>query len=188
MEISYINSYSASTSVIPALINRLISDLNDAACPLEEIDEIVLSMDEAITNAVQSTIHKSMESNRNINHSADITVRYKITDSEFNATIIDHGEGFDIFNIFSCLPDSDSCDYYEQIIKYTNNSLSEKMKVRLNGEEITLKGIGAGLKIILSFMDSVTIDLIDKKKILSNSVSENTDGTILNMTRQRRYF
>lgn len=188
MELSYINSYSASTSVIPNLISRLMTDLNDADYPPDEIEEIILSMDEAITNAVQSTIHKSIEINRNMNHASDITVRYKITDDEFNATIIDHGEGFDFINVFNCLPDGGSCNYYEQIIKYSNNSVKEKMTVRLNGEEIKLKGIGAGLKIILNFMDCVTIDLIDKKKILSHSVSEYTDGTILNMTRKRRYF
>ena len=59
--------------------------------------------------------------------------------------------------------------------------------IRINGEEIPLRGIGAGLKIILSFMDSVTIDLIDKEKILTVQVTEHTDGTIFNMKRNRRY-
>ena len=36
-------------------------------------------------------------------------------------------------------------------------------------------------------MDAVTIDLIDKEKVLSSSVSEHTDGTILNMKRKKRY-
>jgi hypothetical protein len=58
----------------------------------------------------------------------------------------------------------------------------------LNGTEIPLHGIGAGLKIILNFMDAVTIDLIDREKIVSTSVSENTDGTILNMKRKKRYI
>jgi len=50
-----------------------------------------------------------------------------------------------------------------------------------------LKGIGAGLKIMTAFMDSITIDLIDKEKFISNSISDFTDGTILNMKRKRRY-
>jgi hypothetical protein len=36
-------------------------------------------------------------------------------------------------------------------------------------------------------MDSITIDLIDQKKVVANSVSETTDGTILNIKRRRRY-
>jgi len=44
-----------------------------------------------------------------------------------------------------------------------------------------------GLKVILAFMDSVSIDLIDKERVLANSVSEFTDGTILNLNRRRRY-
>lgn len=74
-----------------------------------------------------------------------------------------------------------------QIISYATESEKSKIKVRLNGEEIPLRGIGAGLKVILNFMDAITIDLIDKEKILSQSVSEHTDGTIFNMKRKRRY-
>jgi len=53
---------------------------------------------------------------------------------------------------------------------------------------VILNGIGAGLKIILSFMDQVKIDLIDKESIVSSSVSDNTDGTIFNLKRRRRYL
>ena len=35
--------------------------------------------------------------------------------------------------------------------------------------------------------DKVTIDLIDRQKVLATSVSEHTDGTIFNMKRKRRY-
>ena len=59
--------------------------------------------------------------------------------------------------------------------------------MRLNGREIPLRGIGAGLKIILNFMDAVTIDMIDKECVLSQSVSESSDGTIFNMKRKKRY-
>jgi hypothetical protein len=74
-----------------------------------------------------------------------------------------------------------------QIISYATESEKSKIKVRLNGQEIALRGIGAGLKVILNFMDTITIDLIDKEKVLSRSVTENTDGTIFNMKRRRRY-
>lgn len=189
-EIGFLDSFSADTSVVPRVINGLIDDLLKLKFPQDEIDEIVLSMDESITNAIQETIKKNQRTTtvieKNIDR-RDITVRYTITDEVFDATIIDHGKGLDIFNILNLVPNKGATDYEDQIMSYVSNSEKEKIKVRVNGEEIPLRGIGAGLKIILNFMDSVTIDLIDKEKVLSTSVSEHTDGTIFNMRRKRRY-
>jgi anti-sigma regulatory factor (Ser/Thr protein kinase) len=188
-EIKFLESYSATTEVVPVVIDHLINDLGKLAFSRDEIDEIVLSMDEAITNAIQETIFKNTEdiSRPHNPDRRDITVRYIINEHEFDATIIDHGKGLDIFNIIKNVPDCKSDDYCDQIITYATESEKNKIKVTLNGIEIPLKGIGAGLKIILNFMDQVTIDLIDRKTVLSNAVSEHTDGTIFSMRRGRRY-
>lgn len=188
-EIGFLDSFSADTSVVPTVINKLIEDLNASNYSKEETDEIILSMDEAITNAIQETIKKRQCSGQNLDDSIDrrdITIRYTISDTEFDATIIDHGKGLDIFNIFQSVPDCKSDDYKNQIISYATESEKQKIKVRVNGQEIPLRGIGAGLKIILNFMDSITIDLIDKEKVLSTFVTQHTDGTIFNMKRKRR--
>ncbi len=188
IEIGFLDSFSAETSVVPEVIDQLIADLKKAIYPQEEIDEIVLSMDESITNAIQETLKKNENrSNDESNDRRDITIRYTITEDSFDATIIDHGKGLDIFNILNSVPDCKSDHYEDDIISYATESERSKIKVRVNGEEIPLRGIGAGLKIILNFMDYVTIDLIDKEKVLSDSVSEHTDGTIFNMKRTRRY-
>jgi anti-sigma regulatory factor (Ser/Thr protein kinase) len=185
-EIVYLNSFSADTSVVPTVIDKLIKDLKKMNYPSEDIEEIILSMDESITNAIQETIKTNQF--RNCHHSLrDITIRYKIDKTEFDATVIDHGNGLDIFNILEEVPDDTSDGYHEEITKYASKSESKKLKVTVNGKDIPLKGIGVGLKIILSFMDNVTIDLIDKKRILAVCVSEDTDGTILNMKRKIRY-
>ncbi len=189
-EIGYLDSFSADTSVVPEVINSLIRDLNKIEYHKDEIDEIVLSMDEAITNAVQETIKKRYQSGQPVDESIDrrdITVRYTVTAAEFDATIIDHGKGLDLFNIFHTVPDCRDDDYQSQIISYATESEKSKIKVRVNGREIPLRGIGAGLKIIINFMDAITIDLIDREKVLSTSVTEHTDGTIFNMKRSRRH-
>ncbi len=189
-EIGYLDSFTADTSVVPRVIKKLITDLNDLQYQQDEIDEIVLSMDEAVTNAIQETLKKNRVSPPNSNMTVDrrdITVRYTITSREFDATIIDHGKGLDIFNIFNSVPDMNSSNYQDQIISYATESEKSKITVRVNGKEVPLRGIGAGLKIILNFMDSITIDLIDKEKVLSTFVSEHTDGTIFNMKRKKRY-
>jgi anti-sigma regulatory factor (Ser/Thr protein kinase) len=189
-DIDFLNSYSASTSVVPEVIERLIGDLRKTRYTQDEIDEIVLSMDEAITNAIQETMKTNQDFQRKVeadDDRRDITVRYTISRDIFDATIIDHGKGLDIFNILHSTPQTGSTSYITQIVSYATESEKSKIKVRLNGEEIPLRGIGAGLKVILNFMDAITIDLIDKEKILSQSVSEHTDGTIFNMKRKRRY-
>ncbi len=189
IEIGFLDSYCAETSVVPKVIDHLLEDLHKLKYPQEEIDEIILSMDESITNAIQETINKNKHSDicQNHNDRRDITIRYTVCEDQFDATIIDHGKGLDIFNILKSVPDVESDNYSDEIISYATESEKSKIKVRINGEEIPLRGIGAGLKIILNFMDTVTIDLIDKEKIISDSVTENTDGTIFSMKRKRRY-
>ena len=184
--VAFLDSFSADTIIVPHIINRLILDLREMQYNQNDIDEIIISMDESITNAIQETIHKNINIIDNPER-RDITVRYTINNDEFNATIIDHGKGLDLFNILKNLPSRESTSYHDQISEYALESKQNKLLVRLNGREIPLKGIGSGLKIILKFMDSITIDFIDKKKVISNSVTEDTDGTIFNIRRSRRY-
>jgi len=187
-EIKFLDSFSAETAIVPQIIDTLIFDLRKMDYPQDEIDEIILSMDEAITNAIQETININKNINRNKNSERrEVTVRYTISEDEFDATIIDHGHGLDIFHILESVPDKDSQKYHDEVLTYASKSEEEKIRVRINGKDIPLRGIGAGLKIILNFMDTVTIDFIDKEKVLSDSVSKNTDGTIFNMKRKRKY-
>ena len=187
--IDFLNSYSATTSVVPEVIERLILDLKQSDYKQDEIDEIVLSMDEAVTNAIQETIRTNEGApwKAGAEDLRDITVRYTVTSDIFDATIIDHGKGLDIFNILNATPRAGSRNYINQIVSYATDSEKCRIRVRLNGQEIPLRGIGAGLKIILNFMDAVTIDMIDKETVLSRSVTEHTDGTIFNMKRKKRY-
>lgn len=185
-EIAFLDSFNAGTSIVPEVIDHLLKDLQNMDYPREEIDEIILSMDESITNAIQVTLECKGEACP-APDTRNITIRYNINENEFDATIIDHGTGLDFLKMFSTLPDKSSTDYYDQIVNYATDSEKSRLIVKINGEKIPLRGIGAGLKIILSFMDSVVIEFIDKKSILSSSVSKDTDGTIFTMRRKRRY-
>ena len=183
----YIDSFNAASQTVPLVIEQLLSDLKELHYPQEEIEEIILSMDEALTNAIQETIRK--EHNLNIPHDPDmreITVMYFVSTEEFEAVIIDHGKGFNLQESINKTPDKHSFDYFDQITRYSSEKESG-LHVRLNGKQISLKGIGAGLKIMCAFMDSINIDLIDKEKIVSDTVTPVTDGTILTMRRKRRY-
>ncbi|MFA5518748.1 MAG: ATP-binding protein [Spirochaetota bacterium] len=185
-EIAFLDSFTASTAIVPAVIDQLIKDLKEMNYPREEIDEIILSIDESITNAIQVTL-ECTEKECTSPDTRNITIRYTINENEFDATIIDHGTGFDFLKMFNTIPDNSAPDYFNQIVTYATDSEKSRLTVKINGEEIPLRGIGAGLKIILSFMDAVVIEYIDKKNVLSSSVSEDTDGTIFSMRRKRRY-
>ena len=187
-EINYLDSFNANTNVVPTVISSLLRDLRSMRYPQDEISEIILSMDEAITNAIQETIRKKhIENNPDLKERREITIRYTITDGDFDATIIDHGRGLDLQHLVGLVPNNLSKDYHDQIVRYATDAEKKRIIVRVNGNELTLKGIGAGLKIILAFMDAVTIDLIDRERVLASNVSEFTDGTILNLKRRRRY-
>ncbi len=186
-EIGFLDSFTASTSIVPEVIDRLMIDLIKIEYPQEEIDEIILSMDESITNAVQVTLNCN-DNKSKIPEKRNITIRYTVTETEFDATIIDHGTGLDFIKILSTTPDIQSRNYHDQIISYATESEKSKLSIKVNGETVPLRGIGAGLKIILSFMDSVSIEYIDKKTIIASNVTDSTDGTIFNIKRKRRYF
>jgi anti-sigma regulatory factor (Ser/Thr protein kinase) len=149
-EIAFLDSFIAETSIVPRVIDRLISDLRQAGYAQGDIDEIVLSMDESITNAVQETINKN-RSRSDMGDTRDITIRYTISREAFDATIIDHGKGMDLVNLINTLPDNESRNYHELISICASESEKNRIKIRLNGTEIPLHGIGAGLKIILNF-------------------------------------
>jgi len=181
-EITYLDSFVASTSMIPEIIERLFQDLTKMEYTKLEIDEIIISMDESITNAVQATIKNPNKFSKNLY----ITIRYSVSETEFEATIIDHGTGFDLIETLNSTPDRKSSDYHNQVMNYSIDTGKSQASLKVNNKHIFLKGVGAGLKIILNFMDSVSIEYIDKKTMVAPSVSESTDGTIFNMKRKRR--
>jgi len=186
--IQHIDSYPADSSIVRSVVSVLHDDLLEIGFSAEEVDEIVISMDEALTNAIQETIRTQENMPlANPDRIRAITVRYMADEEHFEATVIDHGGGFDLIKSFHDSPSSYTDDYFGQLVRCIDRSEAGRLRVTVNGRELTLKGIGAGLKILLAFMDSISIDLIDRKDVISDSVTEFTDGTILTIRRKRRY-
>lgn len=186
--IQFLDSYKADTAVVAELITKMTADLESIGYPRMEIDEIVIAVDEALTNAIQDTLRKQLKADKALRSAQrEITVRYSISESYFDATIIDHGSGLDLPRSLLKIPDPSSNDYFKQVLDYSGLKNDQQARIMLDGKEVTLKGIGAGLKILSTFMDTIRIDFIDKKAIVSDAVSENTEGTILTIRRKRRY-
>jgi len=183
------DSFEADTRVLSSIVDKLFEDLDRAAYDKEEAQEIVVAVDEAITNAVLETIKSTgeVEEDFSIASRTDkvkaIAVRWEITDRDFYATVVDHGPGLDLEAIEKHLPETSRKDYLDQVSEHQQKG---NIRLRLNGEEIELARLGAGLKIMASFMDTILIDLIDAKKTLSDQVATSTLGTILNLYRARR--
>jgi len=183
-EITFLGSFAACTSIISEIVDRLIQDLSKMEYSKEEIDEIAISMDESVTNAVQATMENTKENSKKLY----ITIRYAVSETEFDATVIDHGTGFDLHKTLNSTPDNKSADYYNQIMTYAAHTEKSKSILKINNKNVALKGVGAGLKIILNFMDSVSIEYFDKEEMIASKVSNSTDGTIFKMKRKRRIF
>jgi len=187
-EITFIGNFVTDTSIVALIVDKVIKDLLKMDYPREEIDEIAISMDESIANAVSATIANIAESTKENPKKPYITIRYAISETEFDATIIDQGKGLDLFKTLSTTPDIDSEDYHNQVMTYTEDTEKSQSSLTMNNKNIQLKGVGAGLKIISSFMDSVSIEYIDRNTIIATKISESTEGTIFNMKRKRRNF
>ena len=183
------DSFEADTKVLSFIIDKLFKDLDRAGYEEDEAQEIVVAVDEAITNAVLETIKTTgeVEEDLSITFKMDkvkaIAVRWEISAEEFYATVIDHGSGLDLHAVEDRLPEASGHDYLNQVKEHQQKG---NIRLLLNGEEIELKRLGAGLKIMASFMDTIVIDLIDSKKTLSDKVATSTLGTILNLYRARR--
>lgn len=186
-EIQFIDSFRADTAIVGEIMKSLETDLKSMKYPRSEIDEILVAADEAVTNAIQGTLRKRKAGTRGRSAGREITVRYHVTDEGFDATIIDHGGGLDMYRCLKEIPDATSADYHRQVMDYTASKARTRKKLVTDGREMPSGGVGAGLKILLSFMDSVEIALIDRRDIVGSSVTGHTDGTILNIRRRRRY-
>lgn len=188
--ITFHESFEADTRILAFLIDRLFEDLSRAGYAEEEGQEIVVAVDEAITNAVLETIKATGEVLDNFSVTLKkgplkmIAVKWEITPEDFTATVIDHGAGLDLDEVQQRTPQTGTGDYLNQVDDYQHKC---NLCMRVNGQNVELKRLGAGLKIMATFMDDIFIDLIDSCEIISSTVSHCTTGTILTLHRSRRH-
>ncbi|GEM_PF-152797 len=188
--VTFHESFEADTRILASIIDKLFEDLEHAGYSEEEGQEIVVAVDEAITNAVLETIKATGEVLDNFAVALKkgplkmIAVKWEITDQDFTATVIDHGAGLDLDEVQQRTPQTGTGDYLNQVDDYQHKC---NLRMRVNGESVELKRLGAGLKIMATFMDDIFIDLIDSCEIISSTVSHCTTGTILTLHRNRKH-
>ncbi len=186
--INYQESFAADTKILAYVIDKLFRDLEKANYNAEEAQEIVVSVDEAITNAILETIKVTGEVLDHFDVSFNATtvktvaVKWEIRPDEFFATIIDHGKGLDLKSIQSSIPNVTDKNYFAEVEKYQAKG---QLQVRANGKEITLKRLGVGLKLMTSFMDAIIIDFVNTNEARSSHTAP-IKGTILTLYRKRK--
>jgi anti-sigma regulatory factor (Ser/Thr protein kinase) len=185
-EIHYIKTFNPETKFVPEVISDLKIDLEKSLFQEEDTMEIILAVDEAITNAIlesaKSISHKNPVKKDEYLTEMTVTVSWSITDELFSFTVIDKGEGLDIDYMVGKTPSPAKTNFLENLQTYEKK---DNLTLRVNGNTVPVKRFGAGLKIMISFMDKITIDYIDRKVIVADKISQDTEGTILNMIRYR---
>lgn len=184
--ISYLRSINPETRFVPEVIKDLDNDLKSSSFSEDDILEIILASDEALTNAILESAkaidRKDKKAKETLLSEYDITVSWTISQERFSFTVVDQGGGFDLGYMLERLPSPNRKNYLEEVNKYQKKN---NLTLRINGEPTEVKRFGAGLKIIMSFMDKITIDYINKDQVISKELSQKTQGTILNMIRFR---
>lgn len=184
-KIEYLKSFGPETKFVPLVIEDLSKDLRHSSFLEHDIMEIIMAVDEALTNAILETAKSTQsitDSTKQELSDNSVSVRWSIDEDKFAFTVIDQGRGLDLDIMLGRVPVPKNKDYFETVQEYEKK---DQLLIRINGQPVEVKRFGAGLKIILSFMDLITIDYIDKEEIISKKISGATQGTIFNMIRFR---
>lgn len=140
----------------------------------EDIIQIELACDEALTNSISA----------NVSNNSDETIicRWVIKDLKITVYILDYGSGLKIdspdTSFTSANTSSDIQSYLQDIKNYQE---SKKNILPYKGIKVGHKNIGKGLKIIYSLMDSVKILFHSNGVVLDNPNAENINGSIVEL-------
>ncbi len=139
----------------------------------DDISQIVLAADEALTNSITANVS---------NHSEEtIICRWRIENSKFTLLILDYGRGLKISETVS--------DNYEPAPRNLDNYLGDIKqhqsdspgKLPFGGVEKPHKNMGKGLKIIRSLMDTVKILYHNNETITDNPLDNKINGSIVEL-------
>lgn len=140
----------------------------------EDIIQIELACDEALTNSISA----------NVSNNCDETIicRWVIKDLKITVYILDYGSGLKIDSIDTSITSSNtSSDIQSYLQDIKNYQESKKNVLPYKGIKVGHKNIGKGLKIIYSLMDSVKILFHSNGVVLDNPNAENINGSIVEL-------
>ena len=136
----------------------------------DDISQIVLAADEALTNSITANVSNQSEET--------IICRWRIENSKFTLLILDYGRGLKISETVS--------DDYEPAPRNLDNYLGDIKQhqsdspgqLPFGGINKPHKNMGKGLKIIRSLMDTVKILYHNNETITDNHLDNKINGSI----------
>lgn len=135
----------------------------------EDIFQITLACDEALTNSITANISQNSEET--------IICKWRIQNMKFSLLILDYGKGFKMSETTMSNPTPTNLeDYTKQISDYQKQV---DRKLPYDGIEKSHKNMGKGLKIIHSLMDTVKISFHSNAEILDTPDVSKINGAIL---------
>lgn len=138
----------------------------------DDISQIVLAADEALTNSITANVSNQSEET--------IICRWRIVDSKFTLLILDYGRGLKV-------SESTSDDYSSprDLENYLGNikqhQTSSSGQLPFGGVNKPHKNMGKGLKIIRSLMDTVKIHYHNNETITDNPLDNKINGSIVEL-------
>jgi anti-sigma regulatory factor (Ser/Thr protein kinase) len=138
----------------------------------DDISQIVLAADEALTNSITANV---------TNHSEEtIICRWRIVNAKFTLLILDYGRGLKVSESYSDDYESPrDLENYLGSIKQHQTSSSGQLP--FGGVNKPHKNMGKGLKIIRSLMDTVKILYHSNESITDNPLDNKINGSIVEL-------
>lgn len=138
----------------------------------DDISQIILAADEALTNSITANVSNQSEET--------IICRWRIVDSKFTLFILDYGKGLKISETVSDNYESpQNLDSYLDNIKEHQSTSAGQLP--FGGINKPHKNMGKGLKIIRSLMDTVKILYHNNETITDNPLDNKINGSIVEL-------
>ena len=147
---------------------ELEASLNSHGFPREDIEQIELACDEALTNSISANIKYSCQET--------IICKWKIENLKFNFLILDYGRGVPAEKITHI----DKPNTLGELLERFKSTNSDLRQLPFSGVCKSHKNMGQGLNIIKKIMDKVSV-FYHKNDDILESFSETAEGSILEM-------
>ncbi|MCC5814981.1 MAG: ATP-binding protein [Leptospira sp.] len=140
----------------------------------EDIVQIELAADEAITNSISANVTSNSEET--------IICRWLIRDMKITLFILDYGSGFKKNPVNDIPEDETNPNSMKGYLdKVKSHQASKPDCLPFNGIKMGHKNIGKGLKIIYSLMDSVKILFHSNGVVVDSPDESNVSGSIVEL-------
>lgn len=168
---SYIMFLPPDMGCLKAFRKELKYSLKQHSFEENDISQIVLAADEALTNSISANLSNNSLEN--------IICRWKIRETKFTLVVMDYGKGIKLNQDISNCSDCEKADLIQYIEKIKKHQEKKSGILPFSGIPKIHRNMGHGLKIIKKLMDTVRVLYHCNGEISENLQEDNVSGSIL---------